>query len=244
MQRTAGGAVLAGALEVYEKREPATVALSLKRTQELIGTPLTRQEVVDSLASIGIKEGATPQANGETLFFSIPSFRHDITEYVDLVEEVARLAGYDRVPATAPVSPLLPVSLTKLDADIGAVREYLTAAGFYEVINYAFFSVKDIENFSHRAARRARRVRAHAQPHIEGAGRHAHVPRRAPARKYRLQQQQGRKEPAALRGRQGILQSGGVGAAPGVDASRGRHFRQGEGILLEGRGARLPISST
>ncbi len=160
--------MLAGSLEAYEKREARTIPLSLKRASELIGAPLSRQEVVDGLASIGIKlegqhssrrsafGGVSPQPLsiasiengwGDTLSFSIPSYRHDVTEYVDLIEEVARLAGYDKVPATAPVDPLIPVSPTKLDADIEAVRECLTAAGFFEVINYGFFSVKDIENF-------------------------------------------------------------------------------------------------
>jgi phenylalanyl-tRNA synthetase beta chain len=162
MQRTAGGVVLAGSLEVYEKRPPRSIALSLKRTRDLIGTPLSREEVVDGLASIGIKlegghpserqeaRGVSPQplsSGAEALCFSIPSFRHDLNEYVDLIEEVARIAGYDAVPATAPVSPLLPVSRLKADEDIDAAKTYLAACGFFEVINYGFFSVKDIENF-------------------------------------------------------------------------------------------------
>ena len=144
MQRTAGGVVLAGSLEVYEKQTPATIRLSLKRTRELIGTPLSREEVVDGLASIGIRE---TMSDAETLCFSVPSFRHDLNEYVDLIEEVARIAGYDAVPASAPVSPLLPVSRGKRDTDIDAAKTYLAAAGFFEVINYGFFGVKDIENF-------------------------------------------------------------------------------------------------
>jgi phenylalanyl-tRNA synthetase beta chain len=144
MQRTAGGVVLAGSLEVYEKHTPATIRLSLKRTRELIGAPLSREEVVDGLASIGIRE---TMSDAETLCFSVPSFRHDLNEYVDLIEEVARIAGYDAVPASAPVSPLLPVSRGKRDTDIDAAKTYLAAAGFFEVINYGFFGVKDIENF-------------------------------------------------------------------------------------------------
>jgi phenylalanyl-tRNA synthetase beta chain len=154
--------VLAGSLEVYEKQKPATIRLSLKRTRDLIGTPLSREEVVDGLASIGIKlegghpserqeaRGVSPQplsSDAETLCFSVPSFRHDLKEYVDLIEEVARIAGYDAVPASAPVSPLLPVSRGKRDTDIDAAKTYLAAAGFFEVINYGFFGVKDIENF-------------------------------------------------------------------------------------------------
>ncbi len=112
MQRTAGGTVLAGSMEVYEKRKPATIALSLKRAGELIGTSVSREQVVDGLASIGIKlEGETAsRATRSALSFSVPSFRHDLSEYVDLIEEVARIVGYDAVPASAPVSPLLPVS--------------------------------------------------------------------------------------------------------------------------------------
>ena len=148
--------MLAGSLEVYEKRKPRTIALSLKRTRDLIGTPLSREEVVDGLASIGIVEGTllrrqsrrpTACETARDLCFSIPSFRHDLNEYVDLIEEVARIAGYDAVPASAPVSPLLPVSRGKADRDIDAAKTYLAAAGFFEVINYGFFSVKDIENF-------------------------------------------------------------------------------------------------
>jgi phenylalanyl-tRNA synthetase beta chain len=162
MQRTSGGVVLAGSLEVYEKQKPATIRLSLQRTRDLIGTPLSREEVVDGLASIGIKlegghpserqeaRGVSPQplsSDAETLCFSVPSFRHDLKEYVDLIEEVARIAGYDAVPASAPVSPLLPVSRGKRDTDIDAAKTYLAAAGFFEIINYGFFGVKDIENF-------------------------------------------------------------------------------------------------
>ena len=66
MQRTAGGTVLAGSLEAYEKQKPRTIALSLKRTRDLIGTPLSREEVVDGLASIGIKlEGGHPSEREE-----------------------------------------------------------------------------------------------------------------------------------------------------------------------------------
>ncbi len=55
--------------------------------------------------------------------FSIPSYRHDLTEYFDLIEEVARIVGYDTMPATAPVSPLLPVSRPKADTDIDAAKD-------------------------------------------------------------------------------------------------------------------------
>ena len=56
MQRTAGGDVLAGSMEVYEKRAPRTIAVEPEAHPRIIGTPLTRQQIVGSLASIGIRQ--------------------------------------------------------------------------------------------------------------------------------------------------------------------------------------------
>jgi phenylalanyl-tRNA synthetase beta chain len=144
MYRISGGRVLGGSIEVYEKGERRAIALDLTRTGEIIGTPLARHEVVSALESIGLR----PTKIEDDLFtFSIPSFRHDLNEYFDLIEEVARIVGYDKIPASAPESPLHPVSRGRREAAIASSKDYLTACGFFEVINYGFFSLKDIERF-------------------------------------------------------------------------------------------------
>ena len=144
MHRISGGRVLGGSIEVYEKGEGHAIALGMKRTEEIIGTPLARHEVVGALESIGLGPVKT---EGDLVTFSVPSFRHDLNEYFDLIEEVARIVGYDKIPASAPVSPLLPVPREKRETAIASSKDYLTACGFFEVINYGFFSLKDIERF-------------------------------------------------------------------------------------------------
>jgi len=145
MFRTSGGRVFRGSKEVYEKPPQRLIPLSLARAEEIVGTRLDQGAILKALDSIGIHQ---TEVKTDQAVFAIPSFRHDVTEYCDLIEEVARIVGYDNIPATVPVSSLLPVTRQKKDADIDSAKGYLTACGFFEMINYAFFDTKDIENFS------------------------------------------------------------------------------------------------
>ncbi len=143
MQEISGGTVLRGAREVYEKKPSRSISLSLKRTSEVIGTPIKDEEALKALWSMGI----SIERDGDRLACSIPSFRHDLNEYFDLIEEVARIYGYEKIPATTPVSPLLPVRRSRRDIFIDSSKDYLSAAGFFEVINYGFFDKADIAKF-------------------------------------------------------------------------------------------------
>lgn len=144
MAETSGGEVLAGSVEAYEKRPARTIALDLGRCRAIIGTDVTRPQVEEGLASIGLRAVA---AEGERITFSIPSFRHDLSEYFDLIEEVARIVGYDNIPATPPVSPLFPVPAGRKEVVVAAARTHLVSCGFFEAVNYGFFAVDDIESF-------------------------------------------------------------------------------------------------
>jgi phenylalanyl-tRNA synthetase beta chain len=145
MRQTSGGTILRGAKEVYENRSRRTVHLGFDRTSEIIGTQVTGDQITGILESIGI----TPVEKGEgKALFSIPPYRHDLNEDFDLMEEVARIVGYSNIAATLPVSPLLPVTRDKKNADIETATEFMTASGFFEVMNYGFFSTRDVEKFS------------------------------------------------------------------------------------------------
>jgi phenylalanyl-tRNA synthetase beta chain len=145
MHRTSGGTVLRGTKEVFEKAPPRFVSLRFNRTSEIIGTPVTRDRIIDILESIGIR----PTTTGEDeALFAMPSYRHDLGEDFDLMEEVARIIGYATIPATIPVSPLLPVARDKKDVALESVKDVLTASGLCEVMNFGFFSVRDIEKFA------------------------------------------------------------------------------------------------
>ncbi|HME41793.1 MAG TPA: phenylalanine--tRNA ligase subunit beta [Syntrophorhabdales bacterium] len=144
MHRISGGTVVKGSKEFYEKKEPRTIYISLKRVNELIGMPIERENIVKSLQSIDIP---VIKREKEGVVVSVPSFRHDLNEYMDIVEEVARIIGFENVPATVPISRLMPVRQQKINLSIDLVKQYLVSSGFYEAITYGFFSENDVTRF-------------------------------------------------------------------------------------------------
>ncbi|HVN23497.1 MAG TPA: phenylalanine--tRNA ligase subunit beta [Syntrophorhabdales bacterium] len=144
MHTISGGIIVKGSKEFYEKKEPRTIHVSVKRASELIGMPVERENIVKALQSIDIP---VIKREKEAVMVSVPSFRHDLGEYMDIVEEMARIIGFDNIPATVPVSRLMPVRQQKTKLCVELVKQNLVSSGFYEAINYGFFSEKDVANF-------------------------------------------------------------------------------------------------
>jgi phenylalanyl-tRNA synthetase beta chain len=127
----AGGTLLRGILDVYPaKIRERTVPLRVKRANDLLGTHLKKTEVVRDLALIGIEQSGV---KGDTVKFRVPTFRVDVEREVDLIEEVARVHGYDRIESrsTATVSYRQPFPVSSL-TDL--LREALIGRGFQEAI--------------------------------------------------------------------------------------------------------------
>lgn len=144
MAQLAGGKVIKGSKEIYQRKEPRRISVRLNRISDMIGVQVKRETTVRSLNSLGIQ---VVKKEAERIDCLVPSFRHDITEDIDIVEEIARTVGFENIPATMPVSTLLPVKQDTVDACLGLVRDYMVAAGFFEVINYGFFDEGDIAKF-------------------------------------------------------------------------------------------------
>lgn len=85
---------------------------------------------------------------GDQWEVEVPSYRVDIFGKQDLVEEIIRIYGYDKMESVIPLSMNNTVKLDKKRDFIQAAREYLTAAGFFEVINYSFHSPEENRYFS------------------------------------------------------------------------------------------------
>jgi phenylalanyl-tRNA synthetase beta chain len=144
MAQLAGGKAVKGSKEIYERKEPRQISVRMKRISDIVGVQVKRETAVKSLNSLGLR---VIKKEAEKVDFTVPSFRHDIVEEIDIIEEVARTIGFENIPATMPVSMLLSVKQNKIDACLSLVRDYMTAAGFFEAINYAFFDEGDIAKF-------------------------------------------------------------------------------------------------
>jgi len=117
--------------------EPVAIEMKLDYPGRLVGVEYSADQVVASLEEIG----CTVTKIDDLVHVIVPSWRPDITHKTDLVEEVARLIGYDKIPARLPVAPP-GRGLTSRQKLRRRVLSGLTGAGFVEVLNYPFVSAE------------------------------------------------------------------------------------------------------
>jgi phenylalanyl-tRNA synthetase beta chain len=133
----AGGAVSSAPADAYPRPlAPRTIELRPARTEAILGAPVTRDEQARLLSAIGLD--AVDEGGGH-IRVTVPTFRPDLTREIDLIEEVARLHGYDRVAPTLPrmvepPGPMRDAAETRNDA----ARDALRGLGLDEVVSYAF----------------------------------------------------------------------------------------------------------
>ena len=141
----AGGSICKGIVDVYPGEQPLRqIPLRPERANFILGTTLDGSEMVQILSDLGfdVKANGTEnrQADEETspLRVTVPTFRADITREIDLIEEVARVYGYDNIPTTLPKGDI-PVPAPNPSAEVRKrVKHFLLAAGMMEAINYSF----------------------------------------------------------------------------------------------------------
>ncbi|GMR05102.1 MAG: phenylalanine--tRNA ligase subunit beta [Thermodesulfobacteriota bacterium] len=137
ISEVAAGVVARGAIDIYPKKQKTRkIKFSLERAEAVLGLPLKKGEVRGIFKRLGIMA----EDAGRELECTPPSFRHDIKEEADLVEEVARISGYGNVPIVLPVSEIRGGGLPPSAALKRRIREALRADGFLEVMNYSFVS--------------------------------------------------------------------------------------------------------
>lgn len=127
----AGGTLAAGAIDVGQQpTERAAVVLRLAQLKRILGIDVPAEAVRRILAALGCQEVKSSATSVETV---PPSWRRDLTREIDLVEEVARVHGYDQIPEDVGV-PMAPSHRTNDDRVLGKVRHVLTSAGFDEAV--------------------------------------------------------------------------------------------------------------
>jgi len=110
------------------------VTLRVARAVKVIGMPLTQQQCADALRGLGLQV-----AEGEgTVTVTPPSFRFDLQIEEDLIEEVARMVGYNNLPTNPPLAPITAMVRPETERSPSAVRRAIAALGYQETINYSF----------------------------------------------------------------------------------------------------------
>ena len=133
------GAIAPGIIDCYPQpvAHPGPITLNSARVRKIIGIPLA----ADAMKRLLERLHMTVKNMDQTCMqVTLPSFRVDIHEPEDLIEEIARLNGYQNIPATAPRISVSDRSYPKSHMLTSRTREILVAQGFYEVINYSFTS--------------------------------------------------------------------------------------------------------
>jgi phenylalanyl-tRNA synthetase beta chain len=142
---TAGGVLLQDVIDVGQPvATPPTITLRLSQLKRVLGIDIPADFVPKVLAELGLDVGEVTQ---ESVTSVAPSWRKDLTREIDLVEEVGRIYGFDKVPDDAPV-PMASSYTPKSDRVLDKVRNVLTAAGYNETITPSLIPKKWSDSFS------------------------------------------------------------------------------------------------
>lgn len=154
--QSGGGELLGGVVDVWAKPYQAPkVSLRPARCNRILGIDVPRPKQLAVLTSLGLQ----PREEGEVITCTVPPYRPDLTREIDLIEEVARIHGYDNIPAGGQVTHEV-TSPSRLDLARKAVGEVLNAAGFYEAVTFTFIDREEAELFGwHNSLAVEKRIR-------------------------------------------------------------------------------------
>jgi phenylalanyl-tRNA synthetase beta chain len=118
--------------------KPRTIQFSTDEVEWLTAVKVTQHEAVEALRALGF--GVEPDEHSNKMLVTVPTFRSDIVEGADLVEEVVRMIGYDKIPSTIPDGPLPEPQVNSWFDREQEVRTLLIGAGLNEIVTYAMTS--------------------------------------------------------------------------------------------------------
>ncbi len=145
MAQIAGGRVEEGIFESSSALpEPVSIEIGLDRVNRYLGTTLAADEVGSIFRRLHFPFEETRPGQ---FHVRVPTRRGDIVRDVDLIEEVARLHGYDRIPTTLMSGETTPGSLTKSQRVRRTLRSLLTDSGLHEVVSYSLGAPRHAEEY-------------------------------------------------------------------------------------------------
>ena len=141
---TAGGQVADGVVDVYPKSvEPKQISLHFSKSKDLLGIGISHSDQISFLTKLGLV--VTEQSPG-VCTFKIPSWRVDLKREVDLIEEVERLYGVEKIPATPPRGAIGANAFDSIYDQIAEARRILTGLGLNEAQGQTLIAKSEVRS--------------------------------------------------------------------------------------------------
>ncbi len=152
MQRHAGATVLKGVVDCWPgERRPVQVSCRWKKITDLIGVDIPVETMRGYFHRLGLKD---VECDEEGCTLEIPSFRNDLQREVDLIEEIARLNGLDKIPARDPIGHIVPDADDRPTRRLMNIWRRVAAMGFNEIMNYSLTAPETLAALDPNAATR------------------------------------------------------------------------------------------
>jgi phenylalanyl-tRNA synthetase beta chain len=149
MRQLGGGTIAKGVADVYPARqEKRTVEITAHEVERIAGITIDDEAITEILESLDFR----CEKRGDVICAAVPDHRLDISLPADLVEEVARIYGYDRIPATLMGDELPPQERNESLEQEEFVRDVMVASGLQEVVTYSITNLEAVRKLDPGAA--------------------------------------------------------------------------------------------
>ncbi len=142
----AGGEIASELIDIKnEKFEPWKLSVRIERLNNILGIEIPQDKIISILSNLNL----SPNVKNEIIECTIPTYRNDLKIEEDLIEEVARLYGYNNFPKTLPIGtiPTKTIPYFKDFRTEEKIKSILTASGFSEIYTYSLVSEKSLQEY-------------------------------------------------------------------------------------------------
>ena len=144
IREIAGGKITKGIVEFYPKKVfSKKIKLDLNYVKDLLGIEIPKIEIKNILKGLDF---GLESIGSSSIFVKVPTYRRDISFPEDLIEEIGRIYGYQKISSQFPVVSLIPPKKNLETFWEEMIKDILKEMGFTEVYNYSFITQKDAEN--------------------------------------------------------------------------------------------------
>ena len=146
IKELAKGNICKGRIDIYPKiRENIQISLRVSRVNQVLGAGFSAEQICEIISRLGLK--VKGELKNETLQVEVPGFRPDLTREIDVIEEIARVDGFEKVAPVFPIASVRPVQITAKQTLLRKVRDVLCHTGFSETVHFSFVEREKAEEY-------------------------------------------------------------------------------------------------